>query len=102
MSRSGAMTKCAALLGACLLDTGATAQDVVTAQTPTAAVGRVGQRQTRDEAAPNIEPVGRVESRISNRVQSRLRNRIDRFYDPQGNASSPFIVASDQVRNAGR
>jgi hypothetical protein len=58
-------------------------------------VGRAGQR----EGYPSIS---RTDTRIGNRVQSRLRNRVDRFYDPQANATSPFQVASDQVRNAGR
>lgn len=70
--------------------------------TVNAGSGAVGQRQTRDEAAPNIRPLGRIESRVANRVQSRIQNRIDRYYDPQANATSPFEVAGDQARIAGR
>jgi len=58
----------------------------------------VGQRQTRAETAPNIVPTARLNGRIANRVQLRMRNRIDRYYDPQANAASPFEVAGDQAR----
>lgn len=64
--------------------------------------GTVGQRQTRDEVAPNIEPLGRITSRVSNRVQNRLRNRIDRQYDSQANANSPFAIAEEQAQVTGR
>lgn len=65
-------------------------------------VGQVGQRQTREEVAPNIKPIERIASRIQNRVQSRIRNRIDRYYDPQANAASPFEAAGEQARKAGK
>jgi hypothetical protein len=65
-------------------------------------VGEVGQRLTREESAQQIEPLGRVESRIQNRVQSRIRNRIDRYYNPQANATSPFEIAGQQARKAGK
>lgn len=64
------------------------------------AVGEVGQRQTREEAAPGVEPMSRINSRIPNRVQNRIRNRIDRYYDPKANTTSPFEVAADQAENA--
>lgn len=64
-------------------------------------VEQPGQRQKREDVAPNIEPLDRIESRIANRVQSRIRNRIDRFYDPQANATSPYVVAADQNRQSG-
>lgn len=65
---------------------------------------QIGQRQTRDQVAQDtgIEPMGRIGSRIQSRVQSRIRNRIDRYYNPQANAVSPFIVAGDQARTANR
>lgn len=61
---------------------------------------RIGQRQSREEAAlsSGIKPMARIDNRIANRVQSRLRNRIDGNYDQQANAASPFKVAQDQVR----
>jgi hypothetical protein len=66
--------------------------------------GQVGQRQTRDIAGQEakIEPMARIDNRIQNRVQTRIRNRIDRFYDPQANAKSPFEIAGDEARKAGR
>ena len=66
------------------------------------AVGEAGRRQTRDQEIGGIKPLGRINSRITNRVQSRLRTRIDRNYDPQTNAASPFETAGDQARVAGR
>ncbi len=59
-----------------------------------------GQRQTRQQVAQEtgIEPMGRISSRIQNRVQARIRNRIDRYYDPQANTTTPFLVAGDQLR----
>ena len=70
-------------------------------RTADAGTGLIGQRQTREEAAPNVTPLGRINSRIANRVQNRIRNRIDRYYDPSANATSPFRVAGDQARTAG-
>lgn len=80
----------------------APAQGTQTGRTATVAGGEVGQRQTRQDAAPNVAPTGRIANRIENRVQNRIRNRIDRYYDPQANAASPFEVASEQARTAGR
>jgi hypothetical protein len=62
----------------------------------------IGQRRSRGDAAPNVQPLVRISGRVANRVQNRIRNRIDRFYDPQANAASPFRVASDQARRNGR
>lgn len=66
------------------------------------AVGQAGQRQTREDIAKDARPMARIDSRIQNRVHSRIRNRIDRYYDPQANAASPFEVAGEQARTAGR
>jgi len=71
-------------------------------QTATLAVGQVGQRQTRERPIEGIEPMARITSRIQNRAQTRIRNRIDRYYDPQANATSLFAVAGEQARTAGR
>ncbi len=73
-------------------------------ETARSAAGQAGQRQTREQIAQDagIEPMARINGRIQNRVQSRIRNRIDRYYDPQANAASPFVVAGDQARAAGR
>lgn len=60
------------------------------------AVGEVGQRQTRSNSPTDVGPMGRLNSRVANRVQSRLRNRIDRYYDPRANTTSPFEVASER------
>lgn len=62
------------------------------------AAGRAGERQTREQAAPNVHRIGRISSRIENRVQSRIRNRIDRNYDFKANAASPFKIAEEKAR----
>ncbi len=97
--------RCAAFSAALALlsvGTPAMAQDVSASQTTDSSVGQVGQRQTREDSAPNIQPMGRINSRVTNRVQSRIRNRLDRYYDPQANAASPFEIAGEQTRRAGR
>ena len=45
--------------------------------------------------------MGRFNNRIANRVQSRIRSRMDRSYDPQANAMSPFKASGGQVRKSG-
>ena len=80
----------------------AVAQQVEGGRVAGSAVGEAGQRQTRDQAVANIDPLDRIDSRIPNRVQSRIRNRIDRYYDPRANTTSPFVVAGEQARTAGR
>ena len=58
-------------------------------------IGRAGERQTESELLP-VRPT----ARINNRVESRVRNRVDRFYNPTGDPTTAFRVASDQVRSA--
>lgn len=94
--------RAAVLLASCCAVSSTWAQDAQPGQAPSVTNGEVGQRQTREEAAPNLQSLRRVQNRVSNRVQLRLRNRIDRFYNPQANATSPFEVASDQARTTGR
>ncbi|TKD51878.1 hypothetical protein [Sphingomonas baiyangensis] len=71
---------------------------------PEVSAGRIGERQTRADAAAEsgIRPLERRTTRIANRVQLRLRNRIDRNYDPTANATSPFAIAEDQARTVPR
>lgn len=71
-----------------------------TARTADGGAGEIGQRQTQDDAAPNIEPLGRINNRVENRVQNRLRNRVDRDYDATANATSPFERAQTRTRTA--
>ena len=83
------------------VESGITKQAGKTPNTDTSVAGR---RQTPQQVAQDtgIEPMGRISSRIQNRVQARIRNRIDRYYDPQANTATPFIVASDQLRTTAR
>lgn len=71
-----------------------------TARTADTGSGEIGQRQTRDEIAPNVEPLGRIYNRIENRVQNRLRNRVDRNYDATANTTAPFKRAQIRTRTA--
>lgn len=91
------------LAGLALLPFSATpamGQDASVGQVASSSVGRQGERLI--VPAPTTRPLSRVDSRITNRVQSRVRNRIDRFYAPQANATSPFVVAGEQAGAAGR
>ncbi len=98
MLRAGAV----ALLAPAALAFPAVAQTQQGGRIADSAVGEVGQRETRADPATGIRPMARIDNRIQNRVQSRIRNRIDRFYDPQANATSPFAVADEQARTAGQ
>lgn len=64
--------------------------------------GTIGQRQAMPPTALANVPGARVDVRINSRVQNRIRNRIDRYYDPQANALSPFLIAEGQIRSPGR
>lgn len=70
-------------------------------RTAESSVGAVGQRQTRANTgdAFNIEPMARLDTRISNRIRSRLRNRIDRDYVSTADAVGAFTEANERTRN---
>lgn len=70
-------------------------------QAAASAVGRAGERQNR-AGFVGITPTARLQTRLANRVQTRLRNRIDRNYDSQANAISPFKVAGEGVKRSGQ
>lgn len=65
------------------------------------AAGRAGQRRTRLDVT-GVVATARIDTRVANRVQARLRNRIDRYFDPQANATSPFKVAGEQTQRQGQ
>jgi hypothetical protein len=44
--------------------------------------------------------MARINNRFANRVNNRIHNRIDRDYNPNGNTTTPFGTAADQVRSA--
>lgn len=75
---------------------------LASARTADAGAGEIGQRQERGDAAPNVEPLGRIDNRIENRLRNRLRNRVDRDYDPMANATSPFERADKRARESVR
>lgn len=62
--------------------------------------GEVGQRQTREDVAPSLDPLGRIDNRIENRVRSRIRNRLDRAYDQTASANSSITDADLRTRAA--
>jgi hypothetical protein len=76
------------------------AQDVGPETNPEVPGGQVGQRQTREDVAPNLQPMQRIENRVPNRIQNRIRNRIDENYDSQATTTSPFEGANGQSRSA--
>jgi hypothetical protein len=80
----------------------ALAQQVQPGDTATVAGTQVGDRQTREQAAPGIQPNRRLATRVQNRVRSRIRNRIDAQYNPEADATTPFETAAEQANNAGR
>lgn len=80
---------------------GSTSPENTPGKVATSSAGKVGQRQTRDETK-GVTLTGRLQSRVLSRVEARLRNRIDRYYDPQANATSPFKVAGEQTRRQGQ
>lgn len=92
----------ALLLFASMYGSAAQAQEQQAGQVAKSSAGQVGRRQTREEAAAKINPLAAVNGRLQNRVESRLRTRIDRYYDPQANTLSPFKVAGEETRIAGR
>lgn len=61
-------------------------------------IGEIGRRTS---GTGNVNPMGRLNSRIENRIENRLRTRIDRNYDPLESVSSPFDKAAREVRNKG-
>lgn len=74
------------------------------AQTPQAGSGRVGQRQTREQAAreAGTEPLARIDNRIGNRIDSRLRNRIDRDFEADANAGESLRSATEEIQSSPR
>lgn len=65
-------------------------------------VGDIGRRQAREDVAPNMEPLRRLNNRIENRIQNRLRNRVDRSYDQTANTTAPFERAQENSRTGSR
>lgn len=99
------MIRCFIVIAAVSIGSIAAAQQTSrasSAQIAGSSAGSVGERQTRSIVAEEagIKPMARLNLRVQNRVQSRIRNRIDRYYDPQANALSPFKVAGDEARKA--
>lgn len=70
-------------------------------QLPETAVGKVGERQSGEQAQAYVAPMGRIDSRVANRILNRIQSRIDRYYNPRANTTSPFEVAADRARKAG-
>ena len=73
-----------------------------TGRTAGTGVGEIGQRQTRSDVAPSIQPMARTDTRIRNRVQNRLMNRIDRNFDPTQSANLQVEQADERARRTGR
>ncbi|MGC6399985.1 hypothetical protein ACNI3Q_05330 [Sphingomonas sp. FW199] len=59
--------------------------DTAARQAPVTDAGQIGQRQTRADIAngAGIQPMARINNRVSTRVETRFRNRLDRNYSEQ-------------------
>lgn len=54
-----------------------------------------GQRQTREDAAPNVAPMSRLSTRIGSRIDARIQSRLSR-------APSGVIAAYEAAADRGR
>ena len=54
-----------------------------------------GQRQTREDAAPNIAPMNRLPVRIESRIDMRIQNRISRS---SADMTASYKKAADESR----
>lgn len=81
----------------------ASAQDapVSAGRTAQSSVGTVGQRLTSTSTgdATHIEPMARLDTRVSNRLRSRLRTRIDRDYVSATDPTNAFTEAGERTRD---
>lgn len=70
-------------------------------RTAQSSVGTVGQRITSISTGEtiHIEPMARLDTRVSNRLRSRLRTRIDRDHDSTTDPTSAFTEAGERTRN---
>jgi hypothetical protein len=56
------------------------------------AVGEVGQRIVRNNAAERLAPTARIASRVQSRLATRIKSRIDRNYDPEAGVTVPSVT----------
>jgi len=56
-----------------------------------------GQRQTRENASPNITPMNRLPGRIESRIDMRIQNRISRS---SADTTASYKNAADESRGA--
>lgn len=70
-------------------------------RTAQSSVGTVGQRLTSTNTgeATHIQPMARLDTRVSNRLRSRLRTRIDRDYVSTTDPTSAFTEAGERTRD---
>lgn len=54
-----------------------------------------GQRQTREDATPNIAPMSRLSTRIGSRIDARIQSRI---LQSQPDTTAAYKAAADQTR----
>jgi hypothetical protein len=70
------------------------------ARAPQTGTGMLGQRQRREDAPENIQPLARLETRVENRIQNRLSTRLDRNFQPPTTASAPVARAKSRIESA--
>lgn len=80
------------------------AQQVAPGGLPTSVNGKIGQRQSANNAPANAKPLGRIANRLENRVASRIQTRINRDSTPQigmwayGQAAQQVLAPLGTVR----
>jgi hypothetical protein len=74
--------------------------EAASSRTASSSVGRVGQRQTRDQVVPSAPPMARINNRLISRVQSRINSRIDRNYNRQASSTASIERAEREVRRS--
>ena len=77
-------------------------QQVEAGRVGVSAVGRAGERQTREQIMGVTQPLGRINSRINSRLTLRVRNRIDRNYAPDISAASTFQAVNEEMKISSR
>ncbi len=65
--------------------------DTAVRQAPVTDAGQIGQRQTRADVAKGagIQPMARINNRLSTRIETRFRNRLDRNYSERPRLGGP-------------
>lgn len=59
---------------------------------------QTGQRQTRSDAAANVNPMGRINGRIDSRIRNRVATRVGRAGAAEGSTTQAYEAAGARSR----